>query len=580
VFAPLKAFSTATVTRKAGLAAILATLLVAAIGFAGTAQASASGPVFPQVSAGEKHTCAIKTDSTVACWGDGLAADVPAGLGPVAQLSQGIHSYAECAVKTNQSLACWGDYVADIPAGLGAVRQVAVGDAQACAIRDKDTTAICWGYNDYGQATPPADLGAISQITAGRVFTCAVKAIDSNVVCWGLDSDKQATVPSDLGAVKSVSAGGAHACAIKASDSTVVCWGQDSDAQATPPSDLGAVTQISSGRAHSCAIRTDQTVRCWGWDRDGQLALGGRASQVSAGTWTSCKVDPTGMVRCVGADDDPLSDLAFPDDVGQLEVPSELRQSLARPVIDFGAPQPGLDFGDVRAGEKSVVLTLPITNRPTAPGAQLTIESVTLPRSSVSAFSLVSENCTQAPLPDGATCGVRVRFLPRIWQRRDLKAALSIGVGPASSINHSHPGEDMSGVTIPGNVSYSADLVGTAVPSASFLIDYFAADSAGSGKFDIAWASSDAVIASLTITQPVKSIVTVKRGKKKIRKTVTVVKPVTILKRQKFPAAPSGSFRWNGRVNGKAAAKGKWTVTITATSDRGTITRSAPIKIG
>ena len=147
MFAPLKAFSSATVVRKAGLAAILATLLVAAISFAGTAQASASGPVFPQVSAGESHTCAIKTDSAVACWGADLAADVPAGLGPVAQLSQGIHSYAECAVKTNQSLACWGDYVADIPAGLGAVRQVAVGDYHACAIRDKDATAICWGLS-------------------------------------------------------------------------------------------------------------------------------------------------------------------------------------------------------------------------------------------------------------------------------------------------------------------------------------------------------------------------------------------------------------------------------------------------
>lgn len=145
MLAPLNASPSTTVTRKAGLAAILATLLVAVIGFAGTAQASASGPVLPQVSAGEKHTCAIKTDSTVACWGAGLSADVPAGLGPVTQLSQGIHSYAECAVKTNQTLVCWGDYVANIPAGLGAVRQVAVGDDHACAILDKDAAAVCWG---------------------------------------------------------------------------------------------------------------------------------------------------------------------------------------------------------------------------------------------------------------------------------------------------------------------------------------------------------------------------------------------------------------------------------------------------
>ena len=73
---------------------------------------------------------------------------------------------------------------------------------------------------------------------AMRRFTCAIKAFNSSVVCWGHDEWGDATPPEDLGAVLADTVGGHHTCAIKNSTRTVVCWGRDNYGQASPPEHL------------------------------------------------------------------------------------------------------------------------------------------------------------------------------------------------------------------------------------------------------------------------------------------------------------------------------------------------------
>ena len=65
---------------------------------------SGSPTIAPQVSAGAWHTCAVKTDGTVVCWGDNEygEATVPSGLTSVAQVSTG--AYHTCALKTDGTL--------------------------------------------------------------------------------------------------------------------------------------------------------------------------------------------------------------------------------------------------------------------------------------------------------------------------------------------------------------------------------------------------------------------------------------------------------------------------------------------
>jgi len=80
-----------------------------------------------QVSAGHEHSCALKTDGTVVCWG-------ASGYGQTTP-----------------------------PAGT--FTQVTAGDSHTCGLRS-DSTVACWGDNLNGQA-PPIFPGMFTQVSAG-----------------------------------------------------------------------------------------------------------------------------------------------------------------------------------------------------------------------------------------------------------------------------------------------------------------------------------------------------------------------------------------------------------------------------
>jgi alpha-tubulin suppressor-like RCC1 family protein len=258
----------------------------------------------PQVSAGDLHTCALKTDGTVVCWGDNEDGEttVPAGLTSVAQLSAGsIHT---CALKTDGTVACWGynfSGQATVPAGLASVSRVSGGGNDTCALKT-DGTVVCWGLSNFGQATVPAGLTSVAQVSAGWYHTCALKATDGTVVCWGNNAWGQATVPDGLSSVAEVSAGYADTCALK-TDGMVLCWGDNTYGQATVPADLASVEQVSAGGLYTCALKTDGTVVCWGLNNVGQATVPGgltSVTQVSAGYDHTCALEADGTVVCWG----------------------------------------------------------------------------------------------------------------------------------------------------------------------------------------------------------------------------------------------------------------------------------------
>jgi len=86
--------------------AVLAFVAVAL--YAPTASSASPSPGSGQVAAGGSHTCAIRDDGTLACWGDDSAGqldEVPSGT--FRSLSAGgTHT---CAIRTDGTLACWGD---------------------------------------------------------------------------------------------------------------------------------------------------------------------------------------------------------------------------------------------------------------------------------------------------------------------------------------------------------------------------------------------------------------------------------------------------------------------------------------
>ena len=237
-------------------------------------------------------------------------------------ISAGLDQYGNytCAVLDNGSARCWGknhrgqlgngssgtdNATPGVVIGLESVKSISTGGYHACAVLDNGS-AMCWGYNDYGQlgnassgtdnATPGAVAGlqSVKSISAGGTHTCAVLD-NGSARCWGYNglgqlgdgTTTQRNSPvavSGLGSVKTISAGKNYTCAVL-DNSSARCWGSNSNGQLgdgttttrTVPfavSGLGSVNSISAGGTHTCALLNDKTAKCWGSNLNGQLGNG------------------------------------------------------------------------------------------------------------------------------------------------------------------------------------------------------------------------------------------------------------------------------------------------------------------
>jgi len=232
-------------------------------------QATPPAGTFSAVSAGSLHTCAIRTDATVACWGhDDEGSTVPPTGGFTAVSAGGAHT---CGIRTNATLVCWGLNALSLsyqpPAGT--YTSVSEGDSSgspfACAVSTAQTLA-CWGYNAYGRTSPPA--GTFLDVDGGGGHTCGTRT-DGSLACWGFPTSGQTPPATPTGTFGGLSAGYDHNCAIR-SDSSLACWGENPHGESSPPP--GAYTALSLGSFHGCAVATDGGVACWGANNSGQVS--------------------------------------------------------------------------------------------------------------------------------------------------------------------------------------------------------------------------------------------------------------------------------------------------------------------
>ena len=182
------------------------------------------------VSAGDAHTVALRSDGIVVCWGLDHEGSVNG-----------------------------------IPAGLNGVTKVAAGSYHSMALRNG--RVVCWGKNASGQCNVPLQAQSeVVQIEGGHIHSVALKS-NGDVIQWGATTVEQP--PSGLKA-KKITAGRGWSAAITMQN-TVVVWGKEpyssyGEMEVPPELTNGAniVVDISGSRHHVLACTSQGIVYAWG----------------------------------------------------------------------------------------------------------------------------------------------------------------------------------------------------------------------------------------------------------------------------------------------------------------------------
>ena len=270
-----------------------------------------TGKTVTNITAGGDHTCAVTSDGTAACWGNNMMGQLGNGTTtnsntPVAvtggalageivtnitaggsiEFSTFARLNHSCALKFDGTVACWGANqfgqlgndtttnsstpvaVTDDALAGKIVTKVTAGVSHTCALLS-DGTAACWGNGQsgaLGDGTGNADTGTQSNTPVA--------------VTGGALAGKTVT---------NINAGGLHTCALL-SDGTAACWGNSntdgtlggssgSDSITPVAVTSGAlagktVSNIATGYGNTCAVTSDGTAACWGYNGYGTLGNG------------------------------------------------------------------------------------------------------------------------------------------------------------------------------------------------------------------------------------------------------------------------------------------------------------------
>ena len=365
-----------------GVSSVLAATIVSAdTGEANTTYSYASD--FGRMGLGARHSCAVVYDSRIFCWGedgdlqlgnDGFRIDSATPV-QVAGITDAVAVTAgnghTCALRSGGGVKCWGagssgrlgnnsssdqGTPVDVFGPLTGVSAIAAGSAHTCAVTSAGGLK-CWGNNGRGQigngttnqANIPQEIYAagsgVVAVAAGDWSTCAVFA-GGSLKCWGENASGQlgtgdtadslsptqvsgltsGVAAVSIGGVVALNGGTTHACALM-TNGAVKCWGENTAGQLgignnidqLLPSDVTLplpAVGLATGAMHTCALLNNGALYCWG-ENSGQQVGDGYASprnvptavltmssevrSVAAGDEHTCAYKSDGNVTCWGS---------------------------------------------------------------------------------------------------------------------------------------------------------------------------------------------------------------------------------------------------------------------------------------
>jgi cysteine-rich repeat protein len=316
-----------------------------------------------QISAYDRHACALMADNTVACWGRGY--------------------YGALGTGSTQDLGDDEPVAAGVDVGFE-VASVHAGGRHTC-VRGTAGEVRCWGSNESGQLGTPfidssldttgADValpGPAVLLATGERHTCVVTQQPTGVTgaCFGLGEDGLLAnastenlgddeVPvqpgfSGVAPYDRLSANSRHSCGLM-SAGDVRCWGLGSfgrlglgheetigdDEWGGVPVPLGAaeIADVQTLDRSTCVRTETGLVHCWGLNNRGQLGrghvetigddelgaspgavdLGFPAEQIATGRDHACALGAGGELRCWGANERGQLGLGHLEDIGDDE---------------------------------------------------------------------------------------------------------------------------------------------------------------------------------------------------------------------------------------------------------------------
>ena len=233
--------------------------------------ACGGGPAAPfvQITAGGEHTCGMRSDGSVDCWGSNEYGQLNA---PKEEKFSTIiaGSINTCGLRADGSASCWGDdelpgtaipgwptasILIDFPPEDERLLGVSIGILRSCGLRT-DGSLVCWNREETYQ---PLGTELFRDISSGSIL-CGLRT-DGGAVC----SATSLNVPEEEVFV-AIESGSGHGCGLR-SDGSALCWGHNSAGAVSPVAE-GPFSAIAVGGHHSCGLRLDGTAACWGADAE------------------------------------------------------------------------------------------------------------------------------------------------------------------------------------------------------------------------------------------------------------------------------------------------------------------------